>query len=79
MQTHSFQRKRTITNERSEMTYENSLTSNDVFSILQLNNKSCLQDPKLSFSEKLHSILENEDNDDTAIWSNGEYDVMSHL
>ena len=35
--------------------------------------------PKLSFSEKLHSILESEDNNDAAIWSNGEYDIISHL
>ena len=35
--------------------------------------------PKLSFSEKLHSILESEDNNHAAIWSNGEYDIISHL
>ena len=32
-----------------------------------------------SCSRKLQSILENEDNDDAATWSNGEHDVAFHL
>ena len=79
MQAHSFQIKRTITDERSKMIYESSLTSNDASSILKLNCKSYLQVPKLSFPEKIHSLLQNEDNIDLATSSNGEHDVVSHL
>ena len=76
MCSHSFKRK---TNEKYEIIYRSLLTCNDASSVLQLNHKSHEKFSKLSFAEKLFSILESEDNNDAAIWSNGEYGIVSHL